>query len=185
MFGIVKTGGKQYRVVPGNVIVVEKLIGKPGDKVTLDSVLMVSEDGKSPEIGSPLLANNAVNCLVLEQTRSNKILVFKKKRRKGYKRTKGHRQDQTVLRVLDINGKGTIKQKSSAAPQKPSASKALEKAPTSPEAKEQDKKVVTTKKKTSTKKTSTKKKTTAKKKAVVKKMTAKKKASTKKSTSKK
>ena len=180
MFGIVKTGGKQYRVVPGDVIVVEKLIGKPGDKVKLDSVLMVSEDGQSTEIGSPLLENNAVNCVILEQTRSEKILVFKKKRRKGYKRTKGHRQDQTVLRVIDINGKGTFKQKSGVAPQKGVTPKVVETAPSSSDVKAQGKKVVATKKKTSTKK-----KTTVKKKAAAKKITAKKKTSTKKSTTKK
>ena len=112
MFAVVKTGGKQYRVTPGDVVVVEKLLGAPGDKIKLDHVLMVGEDGQSPEIGSPLVGNNAVNCIILEQSRSAKILVFKKKRRKGYKRTKGHRQDHTVLRVLDINGKGMVKQKS-------------------------------------------------------------------------
>ena len=102
MFAVVKTGGKQYRVTPGDVVVVEKLLGAPGDKIKLDHVLMVGEDGQSPEIGSPLVGNNTVNCIILEQSRSAKILVFKKKRRKGYKRTKGHRQNHTVLLVLDI-----------------------------------------------------------------------------------
>jgi large subunit ribosomal protein L21 len=70
---------------------------------------MVEEDGKDPELGAPLLTSAAVNCEVVDQSRSDKIIVFKKKRRQGYKRTKGHRQDQTVLRVLDINGKGAVK----------------------------------------------------------------------------
>ena len=109
MYAVVKTGGKQYRVSPGDVIVVEKLLGDAGAKVKLDQVLMVGEDGKDPELGAPLLTSTAVNCEVVDQSRSDKIIVFKKKRRQGYKRTKGHRQDQTVLRVLDINGKGAVK----------------------------------------------------------------------------
>ena len=109
MYAVVKTGGKQYRVSPGDIIVVEKLLGDAGTKVKLDQVLMVGEDGKDPELGAPLLTSTAVNCEVVDQSRSDKIIVFKKKRRQGYKRTKGHRQDQTVLRVLDINGKGAVK----------------------------------------------------------------------------
>jgi len=109
MFAVVKTGGKQYRVTPGDVIVVEKLLGDTGAKITLDQVLMVCDDGKSLEVGSPLLSNAGVNCEILDQFRGNKVIVFKKKRRKGYKRTKGHRQEQTVLRVIDINGKGAVK----------------------------------------------------------------------------
>ena len=175
MFAVVKTGGKQYRVTPGDVVVVEKLLGAPGDKIKLDHVLMVGEDGQSPEIGSPLVGNNAVNCIIIEQSRSAKILVFKKKRRKGYKRTKGHRQDHTVLRVLDINGKGMVKQKSKTETTKESkpkesrqtAAKNLAEAPN---------KEATSKKKN----TSTKKKATAKKKGVAKKTAATKKSTTKK-----
>jgi len=177
MFAVVKTGGKQYRVIPGDVIVVERILGNPGDKIKLDRILMVGEDGQPPEIGSPLLSNNAVNCEVIEQTRADKILVFKKKRRKGYKRTKGHRQDHTVLRVLDINGKGIPKQKSSG---KGAESKVVDKSPTKSE-----KKVPKAKSVSAKKKTSTKKKATAKKKAAVKKTTTKKSASSKKSTTKK
>ena len=109
MYAVVKTGGKQYRVTPGDVIIVEKLLGDAGAKVKLDEVLMVGEDGKAPEIGAPLIDKAAVNCEVLDQSRADKIIVFKKKRRTGYKRKKGHRQEQTVLRVLDINGKGAVK----------------------------------------------------------------------------
>ena len=172
MYAVVKTGGKQYRVIPGDVIVVEKLLGDPGGKIKLDRILMVGEEGQPPKIGSPLLENNAVNCVVIEQTRADKILVFKKKRRKGYKRTKGHRQDHTVLRVVDINGKGTQKKKSSS---KKVESKLVDKSPAKPEENVQE-----TKKTSAKKKTSTKKKVAAKKKGV-----AKKKASTKKSTTKK
>ena len=109
MFAVVKTGGKQYRVAPGDIIIVERLLGDAGAKIRLDQVLMVGEDGKLPKVGTPLLGNSAVNCEIIDQSRANKVIVFKKKRRKGYKRTKGHRQNQTVLRVLDINGKGAVK----------------------------------------------------------------------------
>jgi large subunit ribosomal protein L21 len=109
MYAVIKTGGKQYRVSPGDVIVVEKLLVEAGAKVKLDQVLIVGEDGKNPEVGIPLVASAAVNCEVMEQSRADKIIVYKKKRRQGYERKKGHRQDQTVLRVLDINGKGALK----------------------------------------------------------------------------
>ena len=109
MYAVITTGGKQYKVSPGDIIVVEKLLGDAGKKIKLDKVLMVGEEGKKPEVGLPLLSSAAVNCEVIEQSRSDKIIVFKKKRRQGYKRKKGHRQDQTVLRVLDINGKGAVK----------------------------------------------------------------------------
>jgi large subunit ribosomal protein L21 len=169
MFAVVKTGGKQYRVTPGDVVIVEKLLGDPGDKIKLDHILMVGEDGQSPEIGSPLVGNNAVNCLILEQSRSAKILVFKKKRRKGYKRTKGHRQDHTVLRVLDINGKGMVKQKSKTETTKESkpkestqtAAKNLAEAPN--EEAPSKKKKASVKKKTAVKKKASTKKSTAKK----------------------
>ena len=109
MYAVIKTGGKQYRVTPGDVIVVEKLLGDAGAKVKLDKVLIVGEDGKDPEVGAPMVSNAAVNCEVMDQSRADKVIVFKKKRRQGYKRKKGHRQNQTVLRVLDINGKGAVK----------------------------------------------------------------------------
>ena len=135
MYAVVKTGGKQYRVTPGDVIIVEKLLGETGAKVKLDEVLMVGEDGKAPEVGAPLLDKAAVNCEVLDQSRADKIIVFKKKRREGYKRKKGHRQQQTVLRVLDINGKGAVKAAAKAAdkteekPTETKAKPAKEKAP--------------------------------------------------------
>ena len=109
MYAVLKTGGKQYKVSPGDVIVVEKLLVDAGAKIKLDQVMIVGEDGKKPEVGAPILSNVAVNCEVLDQSRSDKIIVFKKKRRQGYKRKKGHRQNQTILRVIDINGKGALK----------------------------------------------------------------------------
>lgn len=101
MFAVLKTGGKQYRVTKGDVIRVEKLDGKQGDKVSLDEILMVGEKGKS-KVGTPLVKGASVKAEVVAQARSPKIVVFKKKRRQNYRRKKGHRQDITILRVTDI-----------------------------------------------------------------------------------
>jgi large subunit ribosomal protein L21 len=105
MYAVIKTGGKQYRVANGDVITVEKLEGEPGDTLALEPVLMLN-DGKATTVGAPVVEGASVSAEVVEQTRGDKILVFKKKRRQGYRRTKGHRQDLTVLRVLDVTGKG-------------------------------------------------------------------------------
>lgn len=109
MFAVIKTGGKQYRVNDGDVIVVEKLSGEPGKSIKFDQVLMLGEDGKAPKVGAPIIANATVTGEVIEQGRGDKIVVFKKKRRKRYRRKLGHRQDQTVLRITDINGTGSKK----------------------------------------------------------------------------
>ncbi|MGM0421657.1 MAG: 50S ribosomal protein L21 [Pseudomonadota bacterium] len=101
MFAVLKTGGKQYRVAKGDVIRVEKLDAKDGDKVTLDEILMVGEAGK-PSLGTPLVKGASVTAEVVAQARTPKIIVFKKKRRHNYRRKKGHRQDVTILRVTDI-----------------------------------------------------------------------------------
>jgi large subunit ribosomal protein L21 len=99
MFAVIKTGGKQYKVAKDDVIVVEKLPGEAGSTVTLDEVLMVGD-----KIGAPVVAGAAVTATVVEQTRGEKIIVFKKKRRQTYRRKNGHRQDLTVLRITDIAG---------------------------------------------------------------------------------
>lgn len=101
MFAVVKTGGKQYRVAKGDVIRVEKLDAKDGDKVKLDEVLMVGEAGK-PTVGTPFVKGASITAEVVAQARAPKIIVFKKKRRQNYRRKKGHRQDITILRVTDI-----------------------------------------------------------------------------------
>ena len=102
MFAIVKTGGKQYRVVPGDVIRVEKLAGEAGAVVELGEVLMLGGDGAGIAVGRPRIEGAAVTATVVEQTRSDKILVFKKKRRHNYRRKKGHRQELTVLLIDEI-----------------------------------------------------------------------------------
>jgi large subunit ribosomal protein L21 len=101
MFAVIKTGGKQYKVAKDDVIEVEKLPGEAGAAVELGEVLMLSDGGKV-EVGSPLLKGAKVSAEVVEQTRGDKIIVFKKKRRKNYRRKKGHRQDLTVLRITAI-----------------------------------------------------------------------------------
>ncbi len=99
MFAIVKTGGKQYKVQKDAVLVVEKLAGKAGDKVSLTDVIMVGD-----KVGTPFVKGAAVEAEILRQTRGEKVLVFKKHRRHGYKRKNGHKQDLTLIKVLGIKG---------------------------------------------------------------------------------
>jgi len=129
MYAVIKTGGKQYRVANGDVIAVEKLAGDPGSTVSLAPVLMLNDD-KSSTVGTPIVEGAAVSAEVLEQTRGDKIIVFKKKRRKGYRRTMGHRQDLTVLRITDVTGKG----KAAAKPVAKAAEKPAEEAKPAAEA---------------------------------------------------
>ncbi len=106
MFAVIKTGGKQYRVTKDDMIVVETVAGEPGSTVRLEDVLMIGDDGKAPSVGTPFLEQAAVFAEVVQQTRGDKIIVFKKKRRKGYRRKHGHRQALTVLRITDISPTG-------------------------------------------------------------------------------
>jgi len=101
MFAVVRTGGKQYRVAENDVIVVEKLDGDAGEVIVLGDVLAVGDD-KAQTIGTPTVSGASVAAQVLEQTRGDKIIVFKKKRRQGYRRKRGHRQQLTALRVTEI-----------------------------------------------------------------------------------
>lgn len=121
MYAVIKTGGKQYRVSDGDIIAVEKLAGDPGSTVSLGPVLMLNDD-KSSTVGTPVVEGAAVSAEVLEQTRGDKIIVFKKKRRHGYRRTRGHRQDLTVVRITDVTGKAKAAPKRAAkAEAKPAA----------------------------------------------------------------
>ena len=97
MYAVIKTGGKQYRVAQDDVITVERLAGDAGADVTFDEVLMVGN-----KAGSPTVEGASVTGKIVEQTRGDTIIVFKKKRRKDYKRTAGHRQDLTVVQITDI-----------------------------------------------------------------------------------
>jgi large subunit ribosomal protein L21 len=101
MFAVIKTGGKQYKVQEGDVIEIEKLDSKEGQKVTFDQVLLVEADGKTL-IGTPLVSNAKVQAEVLANFRDEKIIVFKKKRRKQYRKTRGHRQSLTRVKIDQI-----------------------------------------------------------------------------------
>jgi len=107
MFAVIKTGGKQYKVSKDDIISVEKLLGKPGDQIEIRDVLMLGEDGETPKIGSPLVENASITAEIIEQGRGAKIIVFKKKRRHNYRRKRGHRQDLTIIKVLEVNQAGT------------------------------------------------------------------------------
>ncbi len=100
-YAVIQTGGKQYRVAPGDVITIEKLEGEPGSELSFDEVLLTSQDG-SVQIGSPTLAGASVTGEIVGQGRAKKILVFKKKRRKKYRKRQGHRQYETRVRVSEI-----------------------------------------------------------------------------------
>lgn len=102
MYAVVRTGGKQYRVAKDEVIAVEKLAAEAGSSVDLGEVLMIGDD-RGATIGDPLVEGASVSAEVVAQTRGDKIIVFKKKRRKNHRRKKGHRQHVTLLRVTGIN----------------------------------------------------------------------------------
>ena len=130
MFAVIKTGGKQYRVSPQDIIRVERLSSPAGEVVELTDVLAMSrEDGV--KLGQPLVEGARVAATVLEHCRDDKIIVFRKQRRKNYRRTKGHRQHQTVLRIEEILAEGEkhtpVKP---ASEKKPAKKKAAAKKPT-------------------------------------------------------
>ena len=133
MFAVIRTGGKQYRVAKDDKIVVEKLAGEPGAMVELSDVLMIGDDGKDVTVGAPVIDKAAVFAEVVEQSRADKILVFKKHRRKNYRRTRGHRQEQTVLRIVDVSPTGT-KPKAATAKAKPQTEKPKPKTEDKPKA---------------------------------------------------
>jgi len=103
MFAIVQAGGRQEKVAPGAVVVVDRLDVAPGAEVTFDKVLLVGTDGGEFVAGAPYVAGASVTAVVEAQTLGKKIRVFKMKRRKHYRRTRGHRTQQTQVRVTSIN----------------------------------------------------------------------------------
>lgn len=105
MYAVIKTGGKQYRVSPGDLLVVEKLDGEPGAAVAFGEVLMLGE-GEAVTVGAPLIEGASVAATLIETRKGEKVKIFKKKRRQGYRRTLGHRQAESVLRVTGITGAG-------------------------------------------------------------------------------
>ncbi len=102
MYAIVQNGGHQVRMVPGETVLVDRVEGAPGSEVTFDHVLMVEKDGGEVLAGAPFVANARVVAVVDAATRGPKIRVFKKKRRKGMRRSRGFRADLSRLRVTDI-----------------------------------------------------------------------------------
>ena len=105
MYAVIKTGGKQYRVQPGDLVVVEKLDGEPGAEVRLDQVLMLGDD-KGVSVGAPTVDGAFASAVLVETRKGEKVKVFKKIRRQGYRRTQGHRQLESVLRVTGLSGDG-------------------------------------------------------------------------------
>ncbi len=116
MYAVIRTGGKQYRVAANDVISIEKMPGEAGEQVVFDEVLLVG-NGEDASIGNPVVGGASVAGEVIEQARGRKIIVFKKKRRKNHRRTKGHRQHLTLVRITEILTDGA----------KPSAKKATKK----------------------------------------------------------
>jgi large subunit ribosomal protein L21 len=102
MFAVIRTGGKQYCVSPGNVLKVEKLDVEQNSTVSLDEVLMTSDDSGKIVVGTPIVAGASVDAEVIRHARNDKIIVFKKKRRHNYRRKNGHRQWMTILKITDI-----------------------------------------------------------------------------------
>ncbi len=101
MFAVIKTGGKQYRVEEGDILPVEKLGVEKGQKIGFDRVLLI-DDGEATLIGTPVLEKARVQAEVLENFKDEKVLVFKKKRRKQFRRTRGHRQELTLVKIEKI-----------------------------------------------------------------------------------
>ena len=148
MYAVVKTGGKQYRVAKDDTILVEKLDADEGQTVTLSDVMLLG-DGDKVTVGNPVVADASVEAQVVSQTRGPKIIIFRRKRRKNHRRTQGHRQDLTLLKITDINTSGK-----KAAP----AMKTAAKAEAKPAAKKAAAKTTTAKKATASKKAKEKKK---------------------------
>ena len=125
MYAVVTSGGKQYKVEEGETLQVEKIAGKVGSPVTFDQVLMIS-DGTDVNIGQPVLADAVVEGHIVEQGKTKKIIVFKYKRRKRYRRKQGHRQQYTAIKIDRIKAKG-VKAHKKAEPEDESKKPAVEK----------------------------------------------------------
>ena len=101
MYALVKTGGKQYRVSKDDTILVERLSAEEGEQIILSDIVMLA-DGEKVTIGTPRVDGAGVSATVIRQTRGPKIIIFRRKRRKNHRRTQGHRQDLTLLKINDI-----------------------------------------------------------------------------------
>jgi large subunit ribosomal protein L21 len=133
MYAVIKTGGKQYKVAKDDKLEVEKIAGEPGASVTLDSVLLLG-DGADTTAGTPLIEGASVTAEVVEQKRTKKIIVFKKQRRKNYRRKHGHRQEVTLLKITDIvTGAAKAKAKAKKPKAEAAATEATAEAPAAPQ----------------------------------------------------
>ena len=122
MYAVIKTGGKQYKVEAGATLKVEKLLGEVGSKVVIDKVLMIA-DGENTTIGAPLIAGATVNATVVSHGRADKVMIFKFRRRKHYRKTQGHRQSFTEIQIGEILAAGAS---TAVKPAKAKAAKAAE-----------------------------------------------------------
>ena len=102
MYAVIKTGGKQYRVTPGDEVKIETVEGEAGSAVTFGDVLMVS-DGENVTVGAPRVDGASVSAEIVDQVRNKKIIIFKKRRRQNSRRKNGHRQPQTLVKITGIN----------------------------------------------------------------------------------
>ena len=127
MFAVVRTGGKQYRVAAGDKIAVEKLAGETGDRITLSDVLLAGSDGALADVAGVTVAAE-----IIAQAKSEKVVVFKKRRRHNYRRKAGHRQQMTLLRVLSVGDEDEQRR----VPDTKSAALATDAAPSEPSAPE-------------------------------------------------
>jgi large subunit ribosomal protein L21 len=136
MYAVIRTGGKQYKVAPEDVLQIEKIDGAAGDAVQFADVLMIGGEGE-PAVGAPLVAGAAVSAEVVERTRGPKVIIFKKRRRQNYRRKKGHRQDLTTVRILEIftDGKAPVLAAKESSKPAPVAEAAGEAKPAKPRAK--------------------------------------------------
>ena len=132
MYALVKTGGKQYRVSKDDTILVERLSAEEGEQIILNDIVMLG-DGDKVTIGTPLVDGAGVSATVVRQTRGPKIIIFRRKRRKNHRRTQGHRQDLTLLKINDIaedvKSLKTAKPAAKAAPKKAAPKAAAAKKP--------------------------------------------------------
>ncbi len=103
MFAIIETGGKQYRVCANDKIIVEKIAGEAGSKIILDKVLLVKSDKGELSFGSPLVEGAKVEAEIVKNFKNDKVIIFKKRRRQNSRRKQGHRQHQTLLKIVSIN----------------------------------------------------------------------------------
>ncbi|MEA3060174.1 MAG: large subunit ribosomal protein [Sphingomonadales bacterium] len=128
MYAIVETGGKQYRVKPGDTVAVERLSGEPGETLDFDRVLLVAGNGDQARVGSPGVAGAVVRAEVVEHIRGEKIIVFRYKSKVRYRRKTGHRQSLTRLRITDIllDGASSVATEAERRPEVPEPTVAVE-----------------------------------------------------------